>query len=94
MKFKVTRPDGTVIEAEGTVEELERIAGAPLHVRDLPLPVVVPYPRSPQPWEHYGPWWGVAAPDYSPSVTSDRITISYPESLVGASFTGDCRSKS
>lgn len=29
MKVKITRPDGTTIEAEGTAEEIERIAGKP-----------------------------------------------------------------
>lgn len=29
MKIKVTRPDGTIIEAEGTVEECERLVSGP-----------------------------------------------------------------
>ena len=38
MKIKITRADGTVIEAEGTAEECERIAESEVpHVRDTPM---------------------------------------------------------
>lgn len=70
MKIKVTRPDGTVIEAEGTAEECERIAAAP-HIRvnfaPTPGPTFVPSnwpagpslpnPLDPQVW--YGPGWSI-----------------------------------
>lgn len=68
MKIKITRPDGTVIEAEGTADECERIAGGapPLRVADQPVyiptplwvdPLSVPNPPSWSPWPYYvTPW--------------------------------------
>lgn len=59
MKLKITRPDGTIIEAEGTVEECERLLGAPVPVpytftflKTVPVPVypIYPYPINPEPW--------------------------------------------
>lgn len=51
MKLKITRPDGTIIEAEGTVEECERLLGAPIPVpytltllKTVPVPVYPVYP--------------------------------------------------
>lgn len=78
MRIKITRPDGTVIEAEGTAEECERIAAPPVPVVS-PTPFdtrpVVPFvvPSLPHPWDQ--PWWGVIPP----STTSDRITIEWSD---------------
>lgn len=72
MRIKITRPDGTVIEAEGTAEECERLTAEPLRGRDLPLPVVVPIQTAPvfPPFYYEQPWWGVVPPSH----TTDRIT--------------------
>lgn len=48
MKIKITRPDGTVIEAEGTAEECARMLAAP-PVYFVPTPTWI----APQP----GPFW-------------------------------------
>lgn len=66
MKIKLTRPDGTVIEAEGTVEECQEFAlalspaPAPRAVTvksapvQLPLPMQQPFvPWGPSPWDVY-----------------------------------------
>jgi len=53
MKIKLTRPDGTVIEAEGTVEECQTFALAL-----SPSPTVAPQPLtiSPRPIQQQFPW--------------------------------------
>ena len=48
MKLKITRPDGTVMEAEGTKEELEYLSTPYLHVGHL-VPQCTPY-NSPYAW--------------------------------------------
>lgn len=40
MKIKITRADGTVIEAEGTAEECERLLAAE---RSAQMPAFIPY---------------------------------------------------
>jgi hypothetical protein len=49
MKLKITRPDGTLIEAEGTVEECERLMGAPLPIKYVFTPIQITVPVYPQP---------------------------------------------
>lgn len=48
MKIKITRPDGSIVEAEGTAEECAALLGQSA----APAPVVVPYyvPSLPDPW--------------------------------------------
>jgi hypothetical protein len=73
MKVKITRPDGTVIEAEGTSEELAPLVTPPPPAEPIQVqPVIIPfYPepvRPSPPWPYAGdqiPWpgtgitWGV-----------------------------------
>lgn len=48
MKFKITRPDGTVIEGEGSAEDVLRLAPPPFQLHWAPAPVVVPtWPLAP-----------------------------------------------
>jgi len=84
MKIKVTRSDGTVIEAEGTVEECERLIGVPIQnpvywlqpIRLVPVPSypVYQYPVYPS----YGdpilnpPW-------ITPTWTTGTITMDVTE---------------
>lgn len=91
MKLKITRPDGTVLEAEGTVEECERLAGAP-HPVQYPIyihfpyqPVTVPvyptYPVQPYPYPYYvGDPIGVT-PTWGvlQGATVDGVTFTYTE---------------
>lgn len=73
MKIKITRPDGTVIEAEGTADECERIAGGapPLRVADQPVYIPVTLPTVPHPYDW--PWYPGAPTYVGPTV--DRIEI-------------------
>lgn len=70
MKVRITKPDGTIIEAEGTPEECAALIGdrdaTPQNVQP-PVFIPMPYPVSPapppapyvQPWEPtwIGPTW-------------------------------------
>lgn len=49
MKAKITKSDGTVIEVEGTAEEIAKLIGAPAQpVQFVPYPIQVPvYPTYP-----------------------------------------------
>lgn len=54
MKVKITRPDGIVIEAEGSADEIERIAGksakfVPFYAQP-PFVTSPPIVINPQPW--------------------------------------------
>lgn len=53
MKIKITRPDGSIVEAEGTAEECSALLGQ--SAAPAPAPVVVPY-HVPLP-EPFVPWW-------------------------------------
>lgn len=73
MKVKITKPDGTVIEAEGTAEECERIVGAPQPAMPpFPADMLKVYPGTPHPWESW-PW------PWQPGVTwctsADNISV-------------------
>jgi hypothetical protein len=63
MRIKITRPDGTVIEFDGTPEDARRAAGeAPLHVGP-PHVQFVPLPCSRPHRDDFGrPWWGITPP--------------------------------
>jgi hypothetical protein len=53
MKAKITKPDGTVVELEGTPEEIAQVTGAP-PVQLVPYYVPAPptiAPFTPHPWE-------------------------------------------
>jgi hypothetical protein len=58
MRIKITKPDGTTIEAEGTAEECERIAApstpvvspTPFDSGPVFVPVVVTAPAVEEPW--------------------------------------------
>ena len=68
MKLKITKPDGTVIEAEGTAEECERLVHRDA-LQVAPLPFITPIVTEPLTWPptiapDYGPWWGVEPPSY------------------------------
>ena len=58
MKIKITRADGTIVEAEGTAEECERLASG------APAAAPVPWP-SVQPWET-APSWPYRFTPYQP----------------------------
>ena len=86
MKLKITRPDGTIVEAEGTVEECERLAAAthpvqfqyPIYlqfpyIQPVPLPVYPMYPSYPY-TVGVTPTWGVIQ-----GATVDGISFTYPE---------------
>ena len=52
MKVKITKPDGTVVEAEGTAEECERLVGAPQVNREsAPVPQFFPIKTYPVPMQ-------------------------------------------
>ena len=58
MKIRITRPDGTVIEAEGTPEECARMVPVPA-IQFVPVPQYIPtiWPAYPQPINPtYEPW--------------------------------------
>jgi hypothetical protein len=93
MKLKITRPDGTVIEAEGTVEECERLIGAPIQnpvywlqpirLTPVPVPVYPVYPVYPS-YPYYGPYIGDVIPDppwMTTTWTTGTITITEPAFL-------------
>lgn len=55
MKAKITKPDGTVVELEGTPEEIARVTGAP-PVQLVPYyvpspPTIAPFMPPGHPWE-------------------------------------------
>ncbi len=52
MKAKITKPDGTIIEAEGTPEEIQKLIAGP-GVQFVPYPVTPDYPRLGWPWITY-----------------------------------------
>ena len=59
MRIKITKPDGTVIEAEGTAEECAKLMG------EAPTPYFVPYIAP-----TYVPWW---QPPFTYTVTGDTV---------------------
>ena len=71
MKLKMTRPDGTVIEADGTVEELRQLIPVEATKIIEYVPYVVPqYPMYPQtPVYPTYPIWGGATLDVGYSGT-------------------------
>lgn len=84
MKVRITKPDGTVIEAEGTAEECALLAGLspPVAITLTPAyvsPVFVPYPVYPAPCPppFVGPW--------VPTWTGD-IMLSGETTLGGAGY--------
>lgn len=54
MKIKITRSDGTVIEAEGTPEECARLMPYPA-IQYVPVPTYIPTIRMKPPYPGY-PW--------------------------------------
>lgn len=55
MKIKITKPDGSIVEAEGTPAECAELLGfAPPRVTYIPT--VYPVPSYPHP-QYEGPWW-------------------------------------
>lgn len=76
MKIKITKPDGTVVEAEGTAEECARLLAAP--------PVFVPYfsPVYPTP---LAPWitWTTAG-----SVTLTEVDMARDVAAGLVTYTG------
>lgn len=71
MNVKITRPDGTVIEAEGTVEECQAFALAmspaspTLTIKSAPVQLPLPIEQPALPW---GPW-GPQPWDISPYIS-------------------------
>lgn len=63
MKAKITKTDGTIVEVEGTVEEIQRLVGSEPTVFPMTIPVVVPcglphYTPEPQKWiKQVEPTW-------------------------------------
>jgi hypothetical protein len=47
MKIKITKPDGTVVECEGTAEECAKLAGMSLAPTFVPYFSPVTYPTTP-----------------------------------------------
>jgi hypothetical protein len=89
MKLKITRPDGTIIEAEGTVEECEKLMGAPPPVQyhfypSYPYPVYPWYPPTPYLVEPYMIPPGITISPYMipPGITISPYTI-HPGITIG-----------
>lgn len=67
MKLKITKPDGTVIEAEGTAEECAALVHRDVKPENVPqsafIPTVVTPPLT---WPETlpQPWWGVEPDRY------------------------------
>lgn len=75
MKFKITRPDGTTIEGEGTPEEIERVEAAPLRVTPMyPAIIVLPAP--------------VAAPPLLPFRVEPRWSVPYDGTIAPVPLPG------
>ena len=67
MKIKITRPDGTIIEAEGSVEQCQEFALA-LSPASTPVPASAPVPAQQLPWGPAQPSlpWGPQPWDVQP----------------------------
>lgn len=61
MKARLQRPDGTVLELDGTEAEVLRALAAqgPPQVQFLPLPCARPHADA---GPHSGGWWGIYPP--------------------------------
>jgi len=92
MKLKITRPDGTIVEAEGTVEECERLAAAthpvqfqyPIYlqfpyIQPVPLPVYPTYPSYPSPYYVGDPIGVTPTWGVIQGATVDGISFTYTE---------------
>ncbi len=77
MKIKITRPDGTIIEAEGSVDELLRLVPPPLFTITAPPLQYQPLPwrfTPSQPWFEFVP---TVSPGYEPYINpSEPLTVS------------------
>ena len=96
MKLKISLPNGTIVDAEGTQEEMksliEQVALAPHVCPPVLTPQIVPYPYpfpyqpapwiTPQPWVNPGqPWFGTI------TVTSNEINTGPNADLPTSTYT-------
>jgi hypothetical protein len=70
VKLRITKPDGTVLDVEGTPEECARFAGLAPVPQPWPDPVYIPHVYPTTPWDGQ-PWWRWEP--YCGGQTSDRI---------------------
>lgn len=73
MKVRITKPDGTVVECEGTAEECARLMG--------PAPVFVPYIAPTYPWWTEIPWW--QSPTYTVVGYTDAPGTAATQAVIG-----------